>query len=197
MSGTYVAAVALPITTATGEALFEFVDWSIYDQRTGQLVGKGSEGAYSGLVTRDVEVVALYNPIDAQVGDMPMPTVRSQREEGGGEARTTAVKLAVTWRGPGFDLNCDPSCDPRDLKCDLSCDLNCDAACVCCVCGISGCGCACGLWLRGCDVGAWALPQLGGACRRQGLERQVRPHRPGSHRRGKIGIEFAIVWDWV
>lgn len=79
MSGTYVAAVALPITTATGEALFEFVDWSIYDQRSGQLVGKGSEGAYSGLVTRDVEVVALYNPIEAQVGDMPQPTVSRTR----------------------------------------------------------------------------------------------------------------------
>ena len=49
MASTYVAAAALPVTTALGDVPYEFVDWTAYDANTGRwAVRQGERGANDG-----------------------------------------------------------------------------------------------------------------------------------------------------
>lgn len=43
MANNVVAAAALPVTTATGDVPYEFLDWVVYDAASGQLINTATD----------------------------------------------------------------------------------------------------------------------------------------------------------
>jgi hypothetical protein len=76
MAGTYVALAALPINSALGDLPHHLVDWSVYDAITGYLVLASDVPTQSVLVDRDLDFVALYEPVTPTLSlTVPTPTV--------------------------------------------------------------------------------------------------------------------------
>lgn len=76
MAGTYVALAALPINSALGDLPHHLVDWSVYDAITGYLVLASDSPTQSVLVDRDLDFVALYEPVTPTLSlTVPTPTV--------------------------------------------------------------------------------------------------------------------------